>query len=188
MLVLVDSTMPCGPTKRRCLASFAIALSLGIALTGCGSGSSNDPTSTTGQTTKPTTSSREAAIIDGYRQFWTAYEAASDPMNPDDARLAEHATGDELAEVKRNFTARKHAGHVFRGTSDIAPKILTSADAGAVIEDCYFDHGIVYDTKTGDAVSKADTERQLVEATMRLEDGHWKVAAVKHKGQGCVAS
>ncbi len=37
-------------------------------------------------------------------------------MNPEDPRLAEYATGEELATVRSSFLSAKAAGHVIRGS------------------------------------------------------------------------
>jgi hypothetical protein len=109
-------------------------------------------------------------------------------MNPEDPRLAEHATGDELVTVHSSFLAAKAAGNVIRGTADLAPKVVSAGADTVVLSDCYDDQTGVYSAATGARQDKDDPRRHLVTVTMKFVDGAWKVAAVKHEGDGCLAS
>lgn len=162
-------------------------LSVSAVLTACGADSkSATTTSTVASTTSTTISAETASVLDGYRQFWDAYRAASDPMNPEDERLTRHATGKELAQVRSAFLARKSAGHVIRGTFELSPRVASIADTRAVVADCYFDHTQLFDLATNAPLEPADTERESIEATLQLIDGIWKVSEINHKGTGCV--
>lgn len=190
-MVTMESHMKTGMAGRvgTSVRVSAIALALMLGVTACGKNADDgqSTTTTTSIVTSTTLSPTDAPIVDGYRQFQAAYLAASDPMNPNDPRLAQHATGKELAQLRSTLLAFKSSGKVFRGTLDLAPKVLRSDAAVATIQDCYFDHTRVFDAKTGATSEPEDTQRQLIEASMVFEDGVWKVSAIDHKGEGCVA-
>lgn len=143
---------------------------------------------TRGATSAPPTSPVETAALNAYRDFWTAYVEAGDPMNPDDPRLAAHATGDELARVQQTFSAYKAAGNVIRGDTDLAPKVVEAAVDHAQVRDCYDDRTGLYAVTTGIRQDQEDPRRHLVTATLVVEQGVWKVSAVKHEGDGCTAA
>lgn len=127
---------------------------LALAVSGC-SGSSPeadhkppaerpaDSTTTTTTTGKPPLAE---AVVAGYRAFWDAYLAAADPMNPEDPRLVEHATGNELETVQKAFLARRSAGEVIRGTLYFSPRVerINSEGTAASVLHCYADHTGIY--------------------------------------------
>jgi hypothetical protein len=178
---------------RALLGAAALAASLGTAA--CSSGDKPKAelaTSTTTASTAPTTQTSapvpgEEAVA-AYRGFWQDFIAAGDPMNPEDPRLGTHATGDQLAAVRKSFLAAKAAGNVIRGTLDLAPKTVTVEATTVVVRDCYGDATGLYSAATGARQDKETPGRQLVTATVVLADGVWKVSAIKHEGDGCTAS
>jgi hypothetical protein len=166
-----------------------------VALTACSSSDKSpaverSPLTTTTSTAPTTTTALDpqAAAVAGYRAFWQAYLAAADPMSPEDPRLAEHATGEELAAVRKSFLAAKAAGNVIRGALDLAPKVVSADATKVVLRDCYADGTGLYNATTGVRQDKETPGRQLVTVTVTLVDGVWKVAAVKHEGDGCTVS
>jgi ABC-type transport system substrate-binding protein len=178
--------------QTRALAGAAVAA---VLLTACSSGGSKRPeqagpttTTSTAPTTTTTTLDPQAAAVAGYRAFWQTFLAAADPMNPEDPRLAEHATGEELVSVHSSFLAAKAAGNVIRGTFDLAPTVVNADATTVVLRDCYGDETGVYSAATGARQDKNDPRRHLVTVTMKFVDGAWKVASVKHEGDGCTAS
>ena len=182
---------------RRCRrrALLAIGVLVAVLLAACSSDGSpsadrsgETTTSSTVPTTTTTTLDPQAAAVGGYRAFWQAFLAAGDPMNPEDPRLAEHATGEQLAAVRKSFLAAKAAGNVIRGTLDLAPKVVSADATTVVLRDCYGDGTGLYSAATGARQDKETPGRQLVTATVTLVDGVWKVSAIKHEGDGCTAS
>lgn len=149
---------------------------------------STTTTSTVPPTTTTTTFEPQAAAVAAYRAFWQDFLVAGDPMNPEDPRLAEHSTGEELAAVRKSFLAAKAAGNVIRGTLDLAPKVVSADAMTVVLRDCYGDGTGLYNATTGARQDKATPGRQLVTATVTLVDSMWKVTTVKHEGDGCTAS
>jgi hypothetical protein len=171
-------------------APVVATLALVAVLASCGSGHhsagrSQTTTSFSGATTAldPT----RAAIITAYRAFWADLVAASNPPNPSDPHLSDHATGTELAHVKSSLLAEQAAGEVVKGTIDLAPVVTSLSDAKATISDCYLSHIIGYDAKTGAAKGPGPSQRTLVNVTLTL-DGSWKVAELDHVREGCIAA
>ena len=174
---------------------FPVAVALLLAAAAC-SGSSSGKDKEASPTTQPeqsvttvttaATPTVETEVLAAYRAFWDAYLAAADPMNPEDPRLAERATGGELETVQKAFLARRSAGEVIRGTLDLAPRVasVNPDRTAATVTDCYADHTGVYDSATG---TRKDTEsgvRHLVTVEMVLQST-WKVASVTLERDGC---
>src|SRR5436190_9426849 len=142
------------------LAALLLAASAGA----CSSGSDRPvaATTTSSVSTTATTAQPEPAPVVAYRAFWQSYLAAADPMNPEDERLRQYATGDELRQVGGAFLARKSAGEVIRGTLDLDPVLVSTAGDEATVRDCYFDHTRIYKASTNQPETPEDTVRQLV--------------------------
>jgi hypothetical protein len=178
--------------SRRHARALVAAILVAVALSGCSSDHKSPAASPSTATTTPapsttptTTADAGAAAVAGYRAFWQAYLAAAEPMNPEHPGLAEHATGDELAAVRKAFLGYKAAGSVIRGTLDLAPK-ATTVDANTVlVRDCYDDQTGVYSVADGTRQDQENPKRHLVTATVVQESGVWKVAAIKIEGDGC---
>ena len=181
-------------SRSRPRARLRLAVLVTVVLAACSSDespSADRPGETTTTSTIPATTTTldpQAAAVAAYRAFWQAFLAAGDPMNPEDPRLAEHATGEELAAVRKSFLAAKAAGNVIRGTLDLAPKVVSADATTVVLRDCYGDGTGLYSAATGARQDKETPGRQLVTATVTLVDGVWKVSAIKHEGEGCTAS
>jgi hypothetical protein len=172
------------------LAALAV---LSLAVSGCSGSSSGakPPTPTTERPADSTTTIGKPALADevvaGYRAFWDAYLAAADPMNPEDPRLGERATGNELETVQKAFLARRSVGEVIRGTLDLAPRVATINPDGtaATVQDCYADHTGIYDAASGTRKDKESGVRHLVRVEMTLIAGTWKVSTLTLEGDGC---
>jgi hypothetical protein len=145
-------------------------------------------------TTRPSTtttsepSATEQAVLRDYRAYWDAYLAASNPMNPENPVLAEHATGPALEKLQRAFLAFKSAGKIIRGTLDLAPRVVSIDGETATVRDCYGDGTGVYDAATGKREDTASGKRHLATATLHLENGIWKMERLADEGLGCTAA
>ena len=181
-------------SRHRRRAPLGVFVLAAVVLAACSSdGSPAAERSTTTTSTVPTTATTttlepQAAAVGAYRAFWQAFLAAADPMNPEDPRLAEHATGEQLAAVRKSFLAAKAAGNVIRGSLDLAPKVVSADATTVVLRDCYGDTTGLYNATTGVRQDKDDPRRLLVTATVTLVDGVWKVASIKYEGDGCTTS
>ena len=75
-----------------------------------------------------------------------------------------------------------------RGTVDLAPRVVRTADDTATVRDCYGDDTGVYDGTTGAREDKPTGQRHLVTATLHLDGVTWKVERLKNEGLGCTAA
>lgn len=173
---------------RRWVAAFVAAAA--IALAGCDRDSGASTTTTTSDrttTTETTASPVEEDVLAGYRAYWDAYLAAGDPMDPEHPLLAEHATGPALEAVQRSFLSLRSGGKVIRGSLDLDPRVVDVDDPTARVRDCYGDDTGVYDAESGEREDEPTGQRHLVTATLRLEEGTWKVERLEDEGLGCTA-
>ena len=138
------------------------------------------PTSTTSQpTTTSTTLDPQADVVARYRMFWQVrFEANREPVNPDDPRFAEYATGQQLANVVKETSERRDNGLAIRrpepSVADLRVQVLEIDGDTALLQDCTVDDGIVYRVQGGDVVD-SEVVTYSVAATMRRVDGTWKL-------------
>ena len=76
----------------------------------------------------------------------------------------------------------------FRGTLDLAPRVVSVVGDSATVRDCYLDNTGVFDAATGDRHDTATGVRHLITATLVVEDGSWKVSDLAQEGDGCTAA
>lgn len=181
---LLRSVQPARPAA----AVVVVALLAAACSNGTSGGAS--PTTTTSSSTSTTTSTSraEAAALDGYRGYWSAYLKAGDPMDPENPMLRQYATGAALETVVKAFVALKSAGKVIRGQFDLAPRVVSVDGEVATVRDCYGDNTGVYDASTGARDDKPSGQRHQVTATLRLQGGGWKVERLADEGLGCTAA
>lgn len=150
---------------------------------------STTTTTTTEQTTSSSTSPEddaaalEAEITDRYLAFWEArFDANTEPVNPNDPRLAELATGAQLDNVVEETKQRADAGLALRRPEDSLterrPRVVELDGDEATIQDCAINDSIVYRVDTGEVIDDSVVTRS-VSATMRLVDGQWRLAATR---------
>ena len=168
----------------------AAASCVAVMLASCGRGHPRavDPTTTTAPVaTTSTLPAEQAAVTQAWRHYWDIYVAVGSEMHLPDPRLVEVATGEELRTLGGAFLADMSQGHVLKGTTDLDPKVVSVVAGTATLRDCYFSRILVYSTATGQPIGSGDTNRSLVTATLVLDGGTWKVSAIRHEGDGCVA-
>ena len=151
------------------------------------SGLASSTTTSAAPTTATTTLAPGSEAVAAYRAFWQDFLAAGDPVDPQSSRLADHATGQQLAAVRNSFLAVKASGQVIRGGMNLAPRVVSVEATMVVLSDCYDDQTGLY-SPDGARQDKEDPRRHLITATVMLVDGAWKVASIKHEGDGCTAS
>lgn len=150
---------------------------------------STTTTTTTEQTTSSSTSPEddaaalEAEITDRYLAFWEArFDANTEPVNPNDPRLAELATGAQLDNVVEETKQRADAGLALRRPEDSLterrPRVVELDGDEATIQDCAINDSIVYRVDTGEVIDDSVVTRS-VSATMRLVDGQWRLEATR---------
>jgi hypothetical protein len=181
-------------SRRRSRVLVGTATLLTVVFAACSSDDepSAGPSSTTTAASAPTSTATtapdpQAAAVSAYRAFWASYLAAADPMNPEDPRLADHATGEELKNVRSAFLAFRSAGHVIRGTFELAPQVVSFDGSSAQIRDCYDDATGVFAAATGARQDVDDPRRHQVTAKVVNIDGAWKVTTITNEGLGCQA-
>jgi hypothetical protein len=179
-----------GPSWRAIGPAFLLAAAV---LAGCssGAGAASNPTTSdsvsrsaipTSVPAPPTTDARsaaEAAVLAAYRAYWddvVAVGATADWQSP---RLAEHATGQALAEARATFHTLKAQGQVARGAVDLRPTVLSVNGRSATLYDCNStSRFLAYDAKTGALRDKSSGRRNGKTVTLTLQGSAWKVANV----------
>lgn len=145
------------------------------------------PTSTTAAASPETTTSVHdpvtAEIVDRYKQFWEIrFEANREPVNPDDPRLREYATGQQLEKVIGETRQRRDQGLAIRrperSVYERRVKVVRVDGDTATLQDCVTNDGVVYRVATGAVIDDKVVTRNVA-ATMRLVDGTWKLGEAR---------
>ena len=180
---------PPGPARPMARRGRAVpALFALLALVACRDGddpisastsTTSGPTSTTEPATTTTTLDPQADVIARYRMFWQVrFEANREPVNPDDPRFAEYATGQQLVNVVKETRERRDNGLAIRrpeaSVADLRVNVLEIDGDTARLQDCTVDDGVVYRVDGGDVVDNQVVTYSVV-ATMRRVDGTWKL-------------
>jgi hypothetical protein len=165
----------------------AAACSSSAKTTPLGAGGTSPTSSTSTAVTTTTVVPAVAAILAAYRASWSDYLAVVTqfPVHPTDPRLGSHTTGVELDTIHINLTRAALTAEYAVGTIDLSPVVTAVNASTATVNDCYFDHTKIVNGKTGATVSTGDTERTLINATMTLDAGIWKMANYQKVGSGC---
>jgi hypothetical protein len=134
----------------------------------------------------------QQAALAAYEGMWQAYDEAgrAPASNPDDPRLADHATGDALEALTTALGRLRSEGLVFEGTYVLqSPTVveLSPADSPttAKIEDCQDTSGWVVVRADGEDYEDEPGGRRAVFADAELgDDGVWRVSgfAVREVG------
>jgi hypothetical protein len=146
-------------------------------------------TTQTGDTPSTSTSTSapvddvEALVADRYLEFWDArFEANLDPVDPDNPRLRDLATGEQLANVIDETQRRKDAGLAFREADDSVKerriRVVDVQSEVATLQDCATNDDVVYRVATGEVVDDSVVTRNI-SAEMRLVDGQWRLAGAQ---------
>lgn len=177
--------------RRTSRAASALAVVSLVLLVACKEPSKAAPTTTTisAATTVPSTTTSsstvavdpKAEITAQYKRYWEArFEANQAPPNPDLPSLAEYATGQQLDRVRAETRDNLDQGLAFRraqtSVARSSVKLLEVGETEATLQECVVDDGVVYRYASGEVVN-ADVSTQSIEATMRMVDGVWKLAA-----------
>lgn len=137
------------------------------------------PPSSTNLTTS-TTVDPAGEVVARYKQFWEVrFEVSRNPVNPNDPRLAQFATGKQLDNVVTETRQRLDQGLAVRRPEPSASKnrvkVIEIASDTARLQDCATNDGIVYRVATGQVLDDGVVTRN-VEATMRRVEGVWRLA------------
>lgn len=145
----------------------------------------SEPTATTAapEPTTETPAAIEEVLANQVRGYFDARAAANaaPAPNPADPRLAEYASGEELAAVTANTANRRDAGQAIRpgeaGLADIGVGFVSAAASSASVAACAVDDGVIYDLDTGEAVDDAVVTHNY-QIDLELMEGVWKVSRI----------
>ena len=140
----------------------------------------------TSVTAPPTTADPKSEVLAAYQRFWQVWLEANDPPNPNDPRLAEVATGGELAMMRqsiqvkldRGLFSRKPRHSVYRHDTKI--RSLTKSDA--VVSDCAVDDLEVVRQSDG-AVVNAEVATETIVGYLVLQRDAWSVRDINIAAQ-----
>ncbi len=166
---------------------------VGIVLLAAGCGGSGEPaavgeapTSSTASTAVETSTTVdraqvEQAVLDAYLASWEAWDAATNPPDPEFPALAETNTGPALQAAVDQITAWKASGRAAydppNTISEHRAEVVRVGDREATVRDCSIDDGLVVIAATGEVVND-QVETALFEASMVIEDERWKVQSL----------
>jgi hypothetical protein len=167
---------------------------VGIVLLAVGCGGSGEPaavgeapTSSTASTVEETLTTVDQAqvkqaVLDAYLANWAAWDAATNPPDPEFPGLAETRTGPALQAAVDQIRAWKASGRVAydpeNSISETRAEVLSVEGNEATVRDCSIDDGLVVIAATGEVVND-QVETALFEASMVIEDERWKVQSLK---------
>lgn len=149
--------------------------------TSSSSTSTTEPDETSSTTTAP--DDVQALVTARYLEFWDArFEANTEPVDPDSARLRDLATGDQLTNVVAETQQRKDSGLALRAADDPVKerrvRLVDVQGDTATIQDCATNDDVVYRVATGEVLDDSVVTRNI-SAEMRLVDGQWRLAAAQ---------
>ena len=126
-------------------------------------------------------------MLKAYHAFWADVVAASATSDATSPRLAQHATGVELASLRTRLTDDRRAGRVARGAPRLLRTTLAALDGKkATVRDCMdSSHWLFYDAKTGALRDKPSGKLYAVTAAMVLDHDAWKVATLDIREAQC---
>ncbi|HEV2071880.1 MAG TPA: hypothetical protein VGR26_19020 [Acidimicrobiales bacterium] len=171
-----------------------VTAAVGIVLLVAGCGGSGEPAAggevpppDTAAPTVPTSTTvdraqLEQAVLDAYLASWEAWDAATNPPDPDFPALAETNTGPALQAAVDQITAWKASGRAAydppNSISEHRAEVVRVDGREATVRDCSIDDGLVVIAATGEVVND-QVETALFEASMVIEDERWKVQSLK---------
>ena len=167
----------------------AIVLAAGIVIASCDPGqASTSPERTRAATPTPSPTTVPAkvqrAIIHDYEVGWNAVFTSSDPPKPDDARLAQHLSGEFLGQLTETLNNDGAAGTVRRGTQALDPTVQSLNGKSATVRDCYSNNWLVY-AAAGNSLGVPEGMRledpagpRLRMVTLVQDAGVWKIDQV----------
>jgi len=145
------------------------------------------PATEPSDTTTPSATETEQAVLDAYQEFWRVWLKANNPPNPDDPDLARVATGAELDTVRAAILKKQAEGTYTRlpQGSGYRHRPAISGFSGtrnATVTDCAFDDAQLVKASTGQVLND-DKATQLIIGTLSEGDGMWRVLDIDVKRQ-----
>jgi hypothetical protein len=126
----------------------------------------------------------ETAVLASYRAFWDDVVAAGRKADWQSPRLADHAAGQALQQVRDHYKALRNAGLVDLGTVELHPKVVTLTEGTATVSDCVdVSRFLRHDAKTLEPRETPDPRPDAGVATLTLSGGVWKVTRTEQRGK-----
>jgi hypothetical protein len=151
---------------------------------GTGAGSSSSAGSVKPSTSSGTTSTADTQrqVLDAYLGMQRAFDTASETADPGYPDLARFASGPALQRLTAGLTSMRNAGLRGRGKTVFHPKVQELAPAKAPtraqVADCMDTRGTSVYKANGQPYQDAPGGWRLVNATLELLGGTWKVTGV----------
>ena len=180
-----------------------LALVAAIGLAGCssdpevnsepGATLSSTTTAVSASSTTAAPTSREDAVVAGYRAHWEAWYAAAQIPDPDLRSIPATMTATHLERTRTELVRMRSAGERIKGDAGVPPIDIRRArvvqfqsDTTAILSDCYIDNTVRYDT-AGKPIGGTEPTFFLATATVVLAEGKWKVASLQLEKDACRA-
>lgn len=173
-----------------------------VGLAGCSSdpevNSEADAPSTTAATDSATSTtaastSRDDAVVAGYRAHWEAWYAAAQIPDPQLPVIAATMTGSLLESTRREVGELRSKGERVKGDPGVPPIDIRQArvvqfqsDTTAILTDCYLDNTVRYDA-AGQPIGVTEPTFFSARATVVFAEGTWKVASLQLEKGACRA-
>lgn len=149
------------------------------------------PTSTTPNSLLTTTTSSDPStersledeIIARYIGFWDArFAANSGTPNPDDPRLRDFATGDQLDAVVAETQTNLDSGLAFRRSANPADiqrvTVVEVSGRRAIVQECVVSDGVIVRRDSGEIIND-EVSTHNVRGEMHRVRGEWRVASAE---------
>ena len=169
----------------RAVKAVVAAAALVGAATGCGS--STTPSSLPRMPSTATQSTNQdpvrSAVIAAYDGMWSDYEKDALTSNWQNPVSADHATGEALLTISNTLAVNGHHGWIVKGTPVLHPVVRTLAPTSnpstADVVSCDdLSHFLKYVAATGALQDSTPGGWHLIQASLVLKDGVWKVSTL----------
>lgn len=175
------------PTRSACLILVTAALALAAACNS-GSGGNGGESRDDGNESASTDakwSAEQRAALDAYDAFLAAVDKAmTEPLNPSEPGVAQHATADVAASVGLEVVGLQTLGQAIRPNKEFIPESVAVDGGTAQLEGCTVDRDVLYEVATGRVVDD-QIGRFATTATLVLgSDGAWRVSNDAQQGNG----
>jgi hypothetical protein len=173
--------------RLRTVGTAAAACVIVVLSSGCGGddgeAADDGTTTSTSETTiasTTTTQDPEAEVEAAYLAYWEMAKRLSQNPDPRDPELAQRASGTNLDQVIDNLTTLQAQGRAIRFGRQYRHDVLSVELTGAMalVRDCSVDDAATINATTGREVS-ASVTTALLEASLTLEDGSWRVGSIQ---------
>lgn len=171
--------------NRAVKAATAAAALVAAAVAGCGTPTKSSLPRQTPSTAAQSTSQDpvRAAVIAAYDAMWSDYEKDALTSNWQNPVSANHATGEALLTISNTLAVNGHHGWIVKGAPVLHPVVRTLAPTSnpstADVVSCDdLSHFLKYVAATGALQDSTPGGWHLVQASLVLKDGVWKVSTL----------